>query len=119
VKVGFCRADSHEKSKRFAAVDAPYSLSDTKTERPEWTSFQRLVQDMIAGDSRRHTFSQWELEFLLDLQNARLRKSSRESLLRKYLRIVNQYCTDGALEPPRLCSFLASLVPARSATIGG
>jgi hypothetical protein len=83
-------------------------LSDSKTERPDWNSLHRLVQDLISGVSRRHTFTQWELEFLLDLQNSRLRKSAREVVLRKYLRAVHQCYLDGAKEPPRLSSFLAA-----------
>jgi hypothetical protein len=73
---------------------------------------------VISGVSRRHTFAPWELEFLLDLQNSKLRKSSRESVLRKYLRAVQQCSLDGAQEPPRLAAFLASQVTARAASNG-
>jgi hypothetical protein len=78
-----------------------------------------LVQDLIAGTSKRHTFTQWELEFLLDLQVSRLRKSSREGALRKYLRVVHQHYLDGAAAPPRLSLFLANKLPSKSAAPGG
>jgi len=82
-------------------------LADTKTDRPEWASFHRLVQELIGGAVRRHTFTQWELELLLDLQMSRLRKSSRPAVLRKYARTVQQQFLEGAPEPPRLSEFLA------------
>jgi hypothetical protein len=93
-------------------------MNDLKAERPDWTSFHRLVQDLITGVARRHTFTQWELEFLLDLQNSRLRKSSRDGVLRKYLRAVHQHSLEGAPEPPRFGMFLDSQFPARSAATG-
>jgi hypothetical protein len=82
-------------------------LADTKTDRPEWASFHRLLQELISGVVRRHTFSQWELELLLDLQMSRVRKSSRPLVLRKYARTVQQRFVEGAAEPPRLSEFLA------------
>ncbi len=87
-----------------------------KTDRPDWNSLHRLVQDLITGVSRKHTFTQWELEFLLDLQNSRLRKSRREVVLRKYLRVVHQNYLDGVGEPLRLSAFLAGQVPVRAAS---
>jgi len=89
-------------------------LIDLKTRSPEWSSYHRLVQDLISGGVKRHTFTPWEVELLLDLDNSRLRKTSREGALRKYLRSVQQCHTEGALAPPRFCAFLASAYPARS-----
>jgi hypothetical protein len=88
------------------------------TIRPDWSSFYRLVQDLISGVVRRHTFNQWELEFLLDLQGSRLRRSSRDSVLRRYLRSVQQQNAEGTPEPTRLCAFLEREYPARSAATG-
>jgi hypothetical protein len=94
-------------------------LSDLKHGLPDWATLHRLVQDLITGVVRRHTFTQWELEFLLDLQNSRLRKASRDNALRKYLRAVQQHHTEGTPEPPRLSAFLANEFPVRSAAHGG
>ncbi len=94
-------------------------MIDVNAEIPDWSSFQRLVQDLITGAVRRHTFTQWELEFLLDLQNSRLRKSSRDGALRKYLRVVHLHHTEGTPEPPRLSAFLASEFPPRATVHAG
>src|SRR3954470_23490227 len=51
-----------------------------------FVSFSQLVQELISGTVRRHTFTQSELELLLDLQNSRIRKSSKPDVLRRYLR---------------------------------
>ena len=51
-----------------------------------FVSFSQLVQELISGTVRRHTFTPSELELLLDLQNSRIRKSSRPDVLRRYLR---------------------------------
>jgi hypothetical protein len=86
-------------------------------ERGEWTSFLQLVQELIGGVIRRHTFTQWELELLLDLQTSRIRKSSRPDVLRRYLRTVQQQNGQGALIPARLSNFLAAEVAQREAQI--
>ena len=51
-----------------------------------FVSFSQLVQELISGTVRRHTFTQPELELLLDLQTSRIRKSSKPDVLRRYLR---------------------------------
>ena len=84
-------------------------------ERGEWTSFLQLVQELIGGVIRRHTFTQWELELLLDLQTSRIRKSSRPDVLRRYLRTVQQQNNQGALIPARLSNFLAAELAQREA----
>jgi hypothetical protein len=69
-------------------------------------SYSQFVQDLIAGAVRRHTFTQWELELLLDLQLARVRKSARPDLLRRYLRALHQQFVRGAATPLRFSSFM-------------
>jgi hypothetical protein len=72
-------------------------LSDKSAERLDLTSFSQLVQELINGAVRRHTFSPWELELLLDLQTCRARKSARAELLRRYLKAVQQqFALDGS-----------------------
>ena len=66
-------------------------MTDTQVERPDLASFSQLVQELITGSVRRHTFTPIELELLLDLQRSRLRKSSRPDALRRYLRAMNQH----------------------------
>ena len=43
----------------------------------EWLSFSQLIQELIGGVIRRHIFSQWELDLLLDLQLSRMGKTAR------------------------------------------
>ncbi len=64
---------------------------EMRRERSDLASFSQLVQDLISGSVRRHTFTQSELELLLDLQTSRLRKSSKPEALRRYLRAVHQH----------------------------
>jgi hypothetical protein len=72
-------------------------LSGKSAERLDLTSFSQLVQELINGAVRRHTFSPWELELLLDLQMCRARKSARAELLRRYLKAVQQqFALDGS-----------------------
>jgi hypothetical protein len=70
------------------------------------TALHQLVQDIIGGSMRRNTFSQWELELLLDLQTCGIRKGSRTETLRRYLRAVQQHYAQGARGPLRLSAFL-------------
>lgn len=75
--------------------------------RPEWLSYFQLIQELIDGAARRHIFSQWELNLLLDLDVSRLRKSSRPEVLRRYLRLMHAENT-GAEEPLRFATFMES-----------
>jgi hypothetical protein len=56
--------------------------------RTGWLSYFQLIQELIDGATRRHTFTAWELDLMLDLEVSRLRKSSRPEVLRRYLRFV-------------------------------
>jgi hypothetical protein len=64
-------------------------------------------------------FSQWELDLLLDLQLLRLRKSSRTNALRRYLKVVQKQCAQGAVTPPRLSLFMAAETLQRAAAASG
>jgi hypothetical protein len=79
---------------------------ELRSERSELTSFSQFVQDLIVGAVRRHTFTQWELELLLDLQLARVRKSARPDLLRRYLKAVHQQYARGLHVPLRFSTFM-------------
>lgn len=81
-------------------------MGESKTEQLEMTALHQLVQDIIGGSVRRNTFSQWELELLLDLQTCGIRKGSRSETLRRYIRAVQQHYAQGAVGPLRLSTFL-------------
>lgn len=80
--------------------DLPSSSHFLTVTDPRFTfvSFSQLVQELIGGTVRRHTFTQSELELLLDLQNSRIRKSSKPDVLRRYLRAAQlQLAQQGSL----------------------
>ncbi len=81
-------------------------MSESKAEQVELTALHQLVQEIIVGSVRRNTFSQWELELLLDLQTCRIRKGARSEMLRRYIRAVQQHYAQGAIGPLRLAAFL-------------
>jgi hypothetical protein len=81
----------------------------------EWTSFTQLIQELMNGSVRRNLFSHWELDLLLDVQLAKLRKTARTETLRRYLRVVQQSQAHGATEPPRFSEFLAQSAPRKAA----
>lgn len=85
----------------------------------DWPSFIELIQELVAGSVRRNSFTQWELDLLLDLQLTRLRKSARIEALRRYLRAVQLSHAHGAGEPPRLSAFLQETAPRKAAASGG
>jgi hypothetical protein len=84
----------------------------------EWTSFTQLIQELIGGAVRRNLFTHWELDLLLDLQMAKVRKSSRADVLRRYLRVVMQSQAQGTSEPLRLEAFLAQGTKGKAAAGG-
>ena len=72
--------------------------------RTGWLSYFQLIQELIDGATRRHTFTAWELDLLLDLEVSRLRKSSRPEVLRRYLRFVQAESLH-APQPTRFSAF--------------
>jgi hypothetical protein len=81
-------------------------MGENKTEQLDVSALHQLVQDIIGGSMRRNTFTQWELELLLDLQTCGVRKGARSETLRRYLRAVQQHYAQGAMGPLRLSTFL-------------
>jgi hypothetical protein len=63
---------------------------------------------LIGGGTRRHTFSSWELQLLLDLQLSPIRKNSRADVLRRYARLLQQQNSQGLAVPIRFCEFWAA-----------
>ncbi|HEX4771797.1 MAG TPA: hypothetical protein VH351_13245 [Bryobacteraceae bacterium] len=82
-------------------------MAEPRLDKCELTSINQLIQDIIGGSVRRHTFTQWELELLLDLQTCGVRKSARPDLLRRYVKAVQQDFARGSSSGPlRLSAFL-------------
>jgi hypothetical protein len=81
-------------------------LTGIRPERSELTSFSQLVQELIAGVVRRHIFTSWERDLLLDFETCGIRKSARADLLRRYLRAVQQQFSIDPSPPLRLSQFV-------------
>ncbi|HEX4168805.1 MAG TPA: hypothetical protein VHZ55_25355 [Bryobacteraceae bacterium] len=81
-------------------------MTELPVTNPDWTSFCQLVQQLAAGNVRRYTFTKWEIDLLLDLQMARMRRSSRPDALRRYLKAIHrQMASGGASAPLRFARF--------------
>ena len=72
----------------------------------DWTSYNQLIQELIGGNIRRNTFSRLEMDLLLDLQMANVRKTARAELLRRYQRHVQRQMVAGTAAPHRFSRFL-------------
>jgi hypothetical protein len=94
-------------------------LKDARAGRADLTSFSQFVQEVIGGAVRRHTFTEWELELLLDLETCTIRKSARADLLRRYLKAVHREFVEGAASPLRFSSFLERRKQRRRVACGG
>jgi hypothetical protein len=89
-------------------------VTEIPVQNSDWLSFCQLVQQLIAGNVRRNTFSQWEMELLLDLEMAPIRKASRPEILRRYLKAVQRQLAAEASAPPRFSSFFEDEIRARA-----
>jgi hypothetical protein len=81
-------------------------MTGTDAQTPALTSITGFVYDLVCGNVQRHTFTQWELELLLDLQTCRVHPGMRADMLRRYIRAVQQHYCTGASYPLRLATFL-------------
>ena len=68
-------------------------------------AYLQLIQDIMAGTIRRHTFTPVELQLLLDVQSAGIRKSAKNEVLRRYLRAVQQQFARSGSTPVRFARF--------------
>ncbi|HEX4230660.1 MAG TPA: hypothetical protein VHZ07_18435 [Bryobacteraceae bacterium] len=68
--------------------------------------FNQLIQDLIGGSLRRHTFRAWEMELLVDLARCGVRRPSRINMLRRYQKAVQARFSGGDQTPLRLAEFL-------------
>ena len=70
------------------------------------TAYLELIQDIMGGAVRRHTFTRIELDLLLDVQGCPMRKTAKTEMLRRYLRAVQQrFAIDGSA-PQGFATFL-------------
>jgi len=68
--------------------------------------FNRLIRELLRGQINRNTFRPWEVALLLDIEDCRLRESSKDSTLRRYQRAVQRQMERGATAPVKLSEYL-------------
>lgn len=102
----------------FSAFQRTLNLRmNMRPNRIQLESFRQFIYQLIAGNVRQNTFTQWELDLLFDLENLRVRKARRVQMLRRYIKAASRQISGGASEPPRLAEFLeremTPLIPAQ------
>ena len=83
-----------------------------RSDRTQLDSYRQFVYQLIAGNVRQNTFTQWELDLLFDLEKFPVRKSRRAQVLRRYVKATNQHISNGGSSPPRFAEFLQAETPA-------
>jgi len=68
--------------------------------------FNRLVRELLRGQTHRNTFVPWEVELLLDIENCHLRESTKEGILLHYQKAVQRRMNRGASSPMKLSKYL-------------
>jgi hypothetical protein len=69
--------------------------------------FQRLIAEVIRGETRRTVFQTWEVDLLIDIEACRLDPKRRVGILRQYIRAVGRQLDKGPGPPMKLSEFLA------------
>ena len=70
--------------------------------------FNRLIRELLQGETRRETFQRWEVDLLLDVQNCRIKELAREGVLRRYQQAVQRRIERGEAVPMKLSEFLGA-----------
>lgn len=69
--------------------------------------FQRLIAEVIRGETRRTVFQSWEVDLLIDIEACRLDPKRRVGILRQYIRAVERQLDNGPGPPTKFSEFLA------------
>ncbi len=70
--------------------------------------FNRLIKELLQGETKRETFQRWEVDLLLDGQNCRIEELAREGVLRRYQQAVQRRIERGEAVPMKLSEFLGA-----------
>ena len=68
--------------------------------------FNRLINEVMRGDTQRNSFLPWELEILLDMETCEFERRRRLEILRQYQRAVAKQLEKGPGPPMKLSEFL-------------
>lgn len=69
------------------------------------SQFDRLIDDLIAGNIHGSKFERWEIDVLLDIADSGFNKPP--AVLNRYRKAVHRQLAKGATVPMRLSEFLA------------
>ena len=70
--------------------------------------FNRLIRELLQGETKRETFQRWEVDLLLDVQNCRIKEFAWEGVLRRYQQAVQRRIERGEAVPMKLSEFLGA-----------
>jgi hypothetical protein len=68
--------------------------------------FQRLIGEILRGETRRTVFQPWEVELLMDIESCSLDPKRRVGVMRQYLGVVERQLEQGPGPPMKLSEFL-------------
>jgi hypothetical protein len=71
-----------------------------------WNRFNRLLAEVMRGDTERNSFLPWELAILLDMETCQMERRRRLEILRQYRRAVERQMERGPGPPMVLSEFL-------------
>jgi hypothetical protein len=68
--------------------------------------FNRLLTEVMTGETERNSFRPWEIEILLDMETCEIERRRRLEILRQYRRAVGRQMQRGPGPPMKLSAFL-------------
>ena len=68
--------------------------------------FNRLLQELLSGETKRNAFLPWEVDILLDIEEFPVHSSLRKQLLRRYQKAVNRDFERGATAPCKFSDYI-------------
>ena len=76
--------------------------------------FDRLMKELLNGNSRRNSFQPWEIDILLNIEICDLATASKRDILRRYQNAVRRQMEQGARLPLKFSEYLESLKTKRA-----
>jgi hypothetical protein len=82
------------------------TADDLVTRELMFNRFQRLIAEVIRGETRRTVFQSWEVDLLIDIEACKLNPKRRVGTLGQYLRAVERQLDREPGPPMKLSEFL-------------
>lgn len=74
--------------------------------------FNRLMQDLMRGETSRNSFEPWEIDLLLDIADCTLEPKGARDVLRRYRKAAERQLDFGVVPPLKLSEYLRRNQPA-------